>query len=53
MKSRIITAALLALVTLSLSACVGRVKSGTNTWADTETTPTQAKSTVAASGETR
>ncbi len=53
MKSRIITAALLALVAISLSACVGRVKSGTETLVDAEAAPKQAQSTVAETGKTR
>ena len=50
MKSRLITAALLALVAISLSACVGRVKSGGDPVADTDAA--QAQSTVAATGKT-
>ena len=53
MKSRIITAALLALVAISLSACVGRVKSGNDPVADTDAAPAQSQSTVAAAGKTR
>lgn len=53
MKSRITTAALLALVAISLSACVGRVKSGTDNFADNEAAPKQAQSAEAATGKTR
>lgn len=53
MKSRIVTAALLALVALSLSACVGRVKSGGDTFVDTKPAPVQAQPTVAATDKTR
>lgn len=53
MKSRITTAALLALVAISLSACVGRVKSGNETFADTEAAPKHVQSTAAADGKTR
>ncbi len=53
MKSRIITAALLALVAISLPACVGRVKSGNEPVAHTKAAPMHAQSTVAATGKTR
>ena len=53
MKSRIVTAVLLALVALSLSACVGRVKSGGDTLTDTKSAPAHAQPSVAATDKTR